>query len=50
VRASLAGKLIAALVVLLAITSLVYVGLTVAATRLHMQEINQSLHRELAEA
>lgn len=47
-RASLAAKLIAALVVLLAITSLVYVGLTVAATRLHMQEINQSLHRELA--
>jgi len=45
---TLSGKLVAALVVLLGVTSVVYVGLTVAVTRLLIQEINQSLNRSLA--
>ncbi|UCF74856.1 MAG: HAMP domain-containing protein [Betaproteobacteria bacterium] len=47
-RGTLANKLIAALVVLLGVTSMVYAGLTVIATRFHIQEINQSLNRSLA--
>jgi HAMP domain-containing protein len=45
---TLSGKLVAALVLLLGLTSVVYVGLTIVATRLHLQEINQSLNRSLA--
>jgi len=42
------GKLVAALVLLLGVTSAVYVGLTVVATRLYIREIDQSLNRSLA--
>lgn len=45
---TLSAKLIAALVILLGVTSVIYVGLTVVATRFHIQEINQSLNRSLA--
>jgi len=45
---TLSSKLIAALVALLGVTSVVYAGLTVIATRFHIQEINQSLNRSLA--
>lgn len=45
---TLSGKLIAALVVLLGVTSVVYVVLTVVANRLYSEEINQSLNRSLA--
>jgi len=45
---TLSGKLIAALVVLLGITSMVYAGLTIVATRFHIQEINQTLNRSVA--
>ncbi len=45
---TLSGKLIAALILLLGVTSAVYVGLTVIATRFHIEEINQSLSRSLA--
>lgn len=45
---TLSGKLSAALLILLGVTSVVYVGLTVIATRFHIQEIKQSLNRSLA--
>lgn len=45
---TLYGKLIAALLVLLGAISLFYVALTVVTTRLHIEEINQSLNRSLA--
>jgi signal transduction histidine kinase len=45
---TLFGKLAAALAILLCISSVVYVMLTVITTRLHIQEIEQSLHRSLA--
>lgn len=45
---SLSGKLVAALVILLGVVGAVYVGLTLISTRLHIQEINQSLNRSLA--
>ncbi|MDH5534085.1 MAG: HAMP domain-containing histidine kinase, partial [Betaproteobacteria bacterium] len=45
---TLSGKLVSALVILLGLASLVYVGLTVIATRFHIQEVNQSLNRSLA--
>ncbi len=47
-RRSLYGKLALALFVVLAALGLIYVGLMVASTRLYLQEVNQSLNRELA--
>ena len=48
IRGSLYGKLALALFVLLAALGVIYVGLMVASTRLYLQEVNQSLNRELA--
>lgn len=48
IRGSLYGKLALALFVLLAALGMIYVGLMVASTRLYLQEVNQSLNRELA--
>lgn len=45
---TLSGKLVAALVLLLGLSSSVYVGLTLIATRFYFQEIDQSLNRSLA--
>lgn len=45
---TLSGKLVAALIMLLGVTSVVYVGLTVIVTRALIREINQSLNRSLA--
>ena len=45
---TLYGKLIAALMALIGLVGLFYVGLTVVTTRLYLQEINQTLHRSLA--
>ena len=47
-RRSLYGKLALALFVVLAALGVIYVGLMVASTRLYLQEVNQSLHRQLA--
>ncbi len=47
-RGSLYGKLALALFVVLSALGLIYVGLMVASTRLYLQEVNQSLNRELA--
>jgi hypothetical protein len=45
---TLYGKLVAALILLLGAISLFYVALTVVTTRLHIEDINQSLNRSLA--
>lgn len=45
---TLFGKLVAVLLALLCATSIFYVVLTVTATRLHIQEVTQSLHSNLA--
>ncbi len=45
---TLYGKLVAALFVLVASISLIYVGLTVVTTRLYLQEVNQKLNQKLA--
>ena len=45
---SLFGKLVVVLLALLSVTSIFYVALTVATTRLHIQEVTQNLHRSLA--
>ncbi len=45
---TLFGKLVAVLLVLLCATSIFYVALTVTTTRLHIQEVTQNLHRNLA--
>ncbi len=45
---TLSGKLIAILVISLTVVSAIYVGLTIMATRLHTQGINQNLNRSLA--
>jgi len=47
-RGSLYAKLALALFVVLAALGVIYVGLMVASTRLYLQEVNQSLNRELA--
>jgi len=45
---TLSSKLVVALVIVLGLTSMVYVGLTIVVTQIHLQEINQSLNRSLA--
>jgi hypothetical protein len=45
---TLYGKLVAALFALVALISLIYVGLTVTTTRLYLQEVNQKLNQTLA--
>ncbi|NNE83789.1 MAG: sensor histidine kinase [Alphaproteobacteria bacterium] len=45
---TLFGKLVVVLLALLLATSVFYVALTVTATRLHIQEVTQNLHRDLA--
>ncbi len=45
---TLFGKLVAVLLALLCATSIFYVALTVTTTRLHIQEVTQTLHRNLA--
>lgn len=45
---SLYGKLALALLVVLTALGVIYAGLMVASTRLYLQEVNQSLNRELA--
>ncbi len=47
-RGSLYGKLALALFVVLGGLGVIYVGLMVASTRLYLQEVNQSLNRDLA--
>jgi signal transduction histidine kinase len=42
------GKLVVVLLALLCVTSIFYVALTVATTRMHIQEVTQNLHRPLA--
>jgi two-component system, OmpR family, sensor kinase len=45
---SFRGKLIATLILVLATLAAAYVALTITTTRLHMQTIDQTLHRDLA--
>ncbi len=45
---SLFSKLVTVLLALLCVTGVFYVGLTITATRLHIQEVTQNLHRSLA--
>ncbi len=45
---TLYGRLAAALLVLLSLVGLLYLGLTLWSTRLYLQEANQRLHRDLA--
>ena len=46
---SLQGKLVAAMVALIAVTGLSFIALAMATTRLYLEEVNQRLHRTLAE-
>jgi signal transduction histidine kinase len=45
---TLYGRLVLALLILFALTGVAYVTLTVYTTRLHLQEVTQSLHRSIA--
>jgi two-component system OmpR family sensor kinase len=46
---TLHGKLVAAMVALIAVTGLSFVALALTTTRLYLEEVNQRLHRTLAE-
>ena len=46
---SLHGKLVAAMVALITVTGLSFVALALTTTRLYLEEVNQRLHRTLAE-
>jgi len=45
---TLYGRLVLALLILFTLTGIIYVTLTVFTTRLHLQEVTQTLHRSIA--